>query len=145
MLNYSLTPGLVDYFNTTVANHGATTGPYWIQSPNLGAAAIKHAIQGLLHAEPGLRPDGLIIADDNYVEHATQALAQMGLQTPEKIGVVAFSNFPAPPPSAVPVTRLGFNVCDLLEECANSLDHIRRGETVAQEKLIPAIFEEEIL
>ena len=80
MLCHNLTPDLARTFTREVSARGASTKPCWIQTPAVGnALAIQHAILALFQCPAGERPDGLIIADDNFVEHATLGLTQTGV------------------------------------------------------------------
>jgi hypothetical protein len=97
-----------------------------------------------MHANQSVRPDGLIIADDNFVEAASGGLIRAGVRVPEDVEVVAHCNFPWPTPSVLPVKRLGFSARQVLRECINSVDAQRRGEAIKPPIAIPALFEEEV-
>ena len=56
------------------------------------------------------RPDGLIVTDDNLLTSASEGLLAAGVRVPEEVSVVALTNFPNLVPSAVPVTRIGFDI-----------------------------------
>ena len=66
------------------------------------------------------------------------------LIVPDDIEVIAYCNFPTPPPALVPVWRLGFAVSRVIERCVEVIDLQRRGETVPDVSLIPPQFEEEL-
>jgi len=46
-----------------------------------------------------VRPDALVVADDNLVTCATQGIAASGVQVPGELDVVAHCNFPHPLPA----------------------------------------------
>jgi len=97
----------------------------------------------LMQLPPNERPNGLVIADDNLVEHALAGLITARVQVPDDVAVVAHCNFPYPPPSVMPITRLGFHIGQGLRACLNLLDRQRRGEAVPKRTTLPALFEEE--
>ncbi len=89
------------------------------------------------------RPDGLIITDDNLVEQVTIGLAEAGIHVPQDLDIVAHCNFPWPPPSALPVTRLGFDARRILE---GGLRLLRESfaEAPPAQAMVKAVFEEEL-
>ena len=90
------------------------------------------------------RPNALVIADDNLVEHALMGLVAAGARVPADVEVVAHCNFPHPVPSVLAVHRLGFDVRWVLGACFQALDGLRQGTAVAPETVIQAQFETEI-
>jgi hypothetical protein len=124
---------------------GLRVEPWWIQSPSLGdAEAVRACVQLLFRATGDERPDALVIADDNYVEDATQGLAATGLRIPQDVAVVAHCNYPTLPPAAVPVVRLGFDTTQLVTECVDCLAAQRAGEHFEPARLLPAWFDSEL-
>ena len=136
---------LCDPFLKEAKARGLMTQPWWVQVPQVfHALSVQHAVRLLMDRPANQRPDVLIIADDNYVEHATQGLAATGLHVPDDVLVVAFCNFPTPPPSVTPVVRLGFDAQALLQTSLDCIDQQRRGEPVQMRRLLPAVFEHEL-
>jgi hypothetical protein len=76
------------------------------------------------------RPDALIVADDNLVDHACAGLIQLGLDVPGEVEVVAHANFPLAAPAILPVTRLGFDVPQAFALAMELLARQQRGEAV---------------
>jgi len=97
----------------------------------------------LVNGDGDFRPDALIIADDNFVTEVTAALAESGVETPRELEVVAHCNYPYPTDAMVPVTRLGFDVCELLERSIEVIRRKRSGEEVPYEVRIEPQFENE--
>ena len=102
------------------------------------------AIQTLFRRPDHERPDALIITDDNLVPDATAGLLEMGLRAPQDLEIVAHTNFPWPTPSHVPVTRLGYDLSQMLDLFIERIDQQRRGETAPPRTLLPPIFESEM-
>jgi DNA-binding LacI/PurR family transcriptional regulator len=128
-----------------LAGHGMEVRRCWIQSAL--ADAPQHAFelaQLLMYAPRRKRPDGLIIADDNLLLHATQGLVAAGVRVPDELEVVAHTNFPWPTPSAVPARRLGFDTHRLLQACIETIEKQRRGQRVPAMNVLPPVFEEEL-
>ena len=87
------------------------------------------------------RPDGLIISDDNLVEQVTLGVADAGLRVPHELDIVAHCNFPWPPPSALPVIRLGYDAGKLLDAALELLRNTIDGAPPA-EATVDVQFEE---
>ena len=127
------------------AERGLTVKPQWIQAaaPDTGGW-IRQLGCLLVQGQPGERPDAMVITDDNLVPELTAGLASTGLRIPDELAVVAHTNFPHPTPSAVPVTRLGYDVCALVATCIERIDQQQRGEKPPAMTLLPTVFEWEV-
>jgi len=133
-------------FAAALAARGLVSHPWWVQSASFETPRwAGNAAQLLMSAAPSERPDALLIMDDNLVEHATAGLAEYGVCVPADVDVIAHTNFPWPTPSAMPVTRLGFDIGKLVATCLERIDQQRCGETTPELTLIPAVFEEEVI
>jgi DNA-binding LacI/PurR family transcriptional regulator len=104
-----------------------------------------HLTHLLVSAPPDERPDGLVIVDDNLVEHACGGLLKAGLRLPEDIDVVAHCNFPAPTASALPVARLGYDIPRILEFALDVMSRQRKGEPTPDGLNIAPEFEWEVV
>ncbi len=126
--------------------YGLAIQPAWVQAVHLDAAAWAAQVTQLLllPKAPEQRPDGLLIMDDNLVAPATAGVAASGLKVPRELTIIAQTNFPWPTPSAVPVTRLGFDITRLVATCLEQIEALRNGEMPISHTAIPAVFEEEI-
>ncbi len=147
-------PGLhqADYlahFEGRLTAAGMTTRPYWCQivsqGTNYAAANASHLLMMPIQCPDGSseRPDALIITDDNLLECASTGLLAAGVLVPEDLEVVAHCNFPWPPPSVLPVKRLGFDARRTLQLCIERVDGQRRGETPPPSTVLSAVFEDE--
>jgi DNA-binding LacI/PurR family transcriptional regulator len=94
----------------------------------------------------GERPDGLIVADDNLVEHASAGIVDAMVRVPDDLEMVAHCNFPWPTPSVVKARRLGYDAREVVDACIRLLDRQRehRGQRMSQTQPIPARFEDEL-
>jgi len=119
------------------------TRPYWtLLAPPAAPVCAKNAVHLLMHGPAGERPDGLVVTDDNLVEHATAGLVAAGARVPEDADVIGHCNFPWPTPNVLPVKRLGYDARQVLYCCLESIDRQRQGRK-PDLKVVPAIFEEE--
>jgi DNA-binding LacI/PurR family transcriptional regulator len=118
------------------------TRSHWWQVAHAKAMESSYQVISLLFNKMnGDLPDALIIADDNLVEGATQALADSGAQD---VKVMAHCNFPLPAPAGYPVERVGFDARELLRVCIQTMAAHNAGEPMPEEVLIPARLEEEL-
>lgn len=142
-------PGTEGIFRKRVlaglAARGLTTRPYWWhtidQAHAEGVQPITHL---LLNNGQRDRPDGLIVTDDNLVEHATAGMVAAGVRVPRDLDVVVHCNFPWATPAALPVRRLGYDAREVLDHCLDWIDATRIGAETGQSVLVPARFEDEI-
>ena len=137
---------LMAYFKETAHEHGLETADEWTQAVCLCRNAVPSArnLAKLMVTPRGdARPDALIIADDNFVEHASAGLVAAGVRVGEDVDVVAHCNFPWPPPSVLPVKRLGFDIRRLIADSVDVLRRARSGRKASQVTRIPAVFEDE--
>jgi DNA-binding LacI/PurR family transcriptional regulator len=137
---------LADYLQKGMAARGMINHPYWNQSVAASAPqGVSKLMPLLMHPElaPENKPDGLIITDDNMVEHASMGLINANVVVPRDLDVVAHCNFPWPTPSVLPVYRLGYDIDELLQTYLVVLERKRRGERVPRETQVNAVTEEE--
>lgn len=136
-----------EHFRESAARRGMDTRPSWIQALSPSHPKWAHNYVQLLMDRKGTdRPDALIIANDNLVEHASAGLVAAGVRVPDELAVVAHCNFPWPTPSVLPVKRLGYDASELLDTCVTCLDAIRKGQTPSgDQRTVHARFEDERL
>ena len=127
-----------------LAANGMESRPYWRIEANQSTPQTARSCAHLLMRLPKEdRPDGLLVTDDNLVEQATAGLIDAGAQVPHDIAVVAHCNFPWPTPSAVPVSRLGYDARTVLKACMDVIDAQRHGQTPPHVTMVDAVFEYE--
>lgn len=121
-------PAHREHFLAELRRAGLGTRPEWLQ-----AAAIQypywaeHLTRLLFRSGQEQVPDALLITDDNLVGPATAGLQALGVRCPDDVEVIAHANFPWATPSAVPLTRIGFDARQLLLMAVADLDRQRRA------------------
>ena len=134
-----------NFFKRELAERNMTTRDYWFQSVARSADRSTRGVAHLLmHKGQEVLPDGLIVMDDNLLEHAALGLLDAGVRVPEELTVVAHTNFPWPTPSSVPVKRLGFNVRKILAVTLDLIDQQRRNAQPPHLTTVRATFEDEV-
>jgi len=140
----SRAPQMLDLFRDALATHGLVPRPHWEQLASMRKPiAARHVMQLMLHSGQFERPDGLIIADDNLIAGATEGIGNTGMRAPDDIAVVAMTNFPHVLPSAVPLTRIGFDIPAVLDLLTERLTQVASGRPAPELTTVPAITEQE--
>lgn len=111
------------------ADAGIRTPSHWIQilEPNL-AAGTRQCVELLMQkSNSEIRPDGLILADDYFVEPAVVGLTSAGVHAPRDLEIVAWANFPIVPQTPVPAKYLGLCADALLLTATRLIDDWHAG------------------
>lgn len=133
-------------FNGCMAARGLSPNPLWTQFCHIWSSlSARHCLQLMLHAGQRERPDGLILADDNFIPAATQGIVDAGVRVPDDLSVVALANFPVGIRAAVPVTRFGFDCKAMLATLAGWVDLLRSGQQPPDFAKAQTISEDEYL
>jgi DNA-binding transcriptional regulator YhcF (GntR family) len=92
------------------------------------------------------RPNGLIITDDNLVDHALSGVFSSRVKVPAELEIVTHCNWPNPAASAIPVKRLGYDVREVVSMTIDSLLKSRGKGGLQHPEPIPLVplFEEEL-
>jgi len=104
----------------------------------------KPLVTLLLDRPAGERPDGLIIADDNLIEHAAAGIVTTGLRVGRDLDVVAHCNWPWPLPSVLPFERIGFDATDILRRSMEAIILQGQGRVPQRLQKVPPLFEWEV-
>ena len=121
---------------STMQHRGFASPPYWQLRTGLHGA--HNIVRSLMDLPAGQRPDGLMVCDDNLTECVIDAVLASGLRIDEDICIVAHANWPAPLIDAAPVTRLGFDIHELLHTALATLQAIHQGREVPDAQNIKA-------
>lgn len=144
LVNGMLAASRVEQVITSAARYGITIEPAWVQAVHIASAgwAVQSARLLFDRRGEGL-PDALVITDDHLVEPATAGLVAAGVRAPDEVTIVAHCNFPLPPPSQLPVLRIGSDIPALLRAGIGQLQAQRRDEPIAMCLELPSVFEDE--
>lgn len=126
-------------FAEAIEARGLDSKPFWRLAGS--GQAVTPLVRLLFDPDNSRVPDSLIIADDNIVEYAIAGLVEANVRVPDQVRVITHCNWPAPVPSPMPVTRLGFDAAKMLRLCVEQLRRIARGEKVETVVEMPATFE----
>lgn len=125
----------IDLCSDVLSRHGLEVDPYrYVSAYPSETNALRVAVYHMMKQPRSHRPDALIVTDDHMVEPVTEAIADAGVDAPGDVLILAHCNYPLPPPHAVPVTFIGFDLGEMLDQAVRQLvpdpDH---GETTAGE------------
>jgi len=134
------------YASAGVERLGMEVRPSWFQFVHPGSVegAAGNVARLLLDRPAPERPDAIVITDDNIVEQATIGIAASGVRLPDDLDIVALCNFPTPPPSVVPVTRLGFDARAIMAVALDGVASLVAGKGGNRQVAISARFEHEL-
>jgi hypothetical protein len=130
-----------EHFLLQLQRAGLSSRPEWLQ-----AAVIQypywaeHITRLLFRSGQDQVPDALLITDDNLVGPATAGLKALGLRCPDDVEVIAHANFPWPTASALPITRLGFDINQLLQLGIADLGRQRLAPERMTYSRVPPVF-----
>ena len=142
LLSASVAGGMGDLFRQAMEKRGLKSRPAWEQfASQRNLLAARHVMELLMQPGQPERPNGLIVSDDNVLTAAGEGLVAAGVRVPEDLHVVAMTNFPLLVPSAIPVTRIGFDIPSMLDLLVQRLEQVRRGEKPPETTYMPAVME----
>ena len=130
-------------FRASVQARGMHSEPYWIHAPSIthphAATSIAHL---LFHSQrKDEHPDGLIIADDNFIEATERGILKTDVSVPDDLSIVAMCNFPVTGERLLPIKRIGFNTPDLLRLATERLVNKLCGEASSKCTILEPIDE----
>ena len=129
-----------------IAARGLGLQPHWVQGVTPHTPGLTRNLVELLMRRPKAdRPDGLLVTDDNIVTDVAAGLLAAGVNVPDQLRVVAHANFPCPPPAAVPVWYLGYDMAEVLHLAMAYIDCARRGDTPAEPMVVPARCKDDLI
>lgn len=135
---------MADYFRSQLARRSLEHRPYWLQGVHVsGPALARNLVHLLMHPGQDCRPDGLLVSDDNLVEHVLAGLRDVGVSSPGDLRIVVHANFPGSTPATMPLHRVGYDTGHTMNLCLDLIDQQLRGERVAPLTLVPAVSEDE--
>ena len=134
-----------DAFAAVMSRRGLRLDPRWNIRIGPDYPPAANAVAHLLMSLQGdHRPDGLLVSDDNIVEHALAGLIAAGARVPDDIEVVTYCNYPDAVPSVLPVHRMGLDCTAIMRTAMNLIDKERREEKPQALTPMYPIFEEDL-
>lgn len=135
---------MVRLFESALKTHNLAVIPYMhiaLETPRTTAAQPLASL--MMRLPPDLRPDGIVLADDNHVEYGLAGIIDSNAEVSRDLDVVVHCNFPWPVPSILPVKRLGFDAHQVLSTLLEMLESSRLGRKQSTH-VIQAKFEDEL-
>lgn len=141
LMNHPAHARLEPELSRLLTAHGLRTPPHWfLRAPLNGAICARNIVHLLMSLPPEERPDGLLITNDTLMEDAVAGVVASGVRVPSELRIVSHCNFPWPSPSAVPVTRIGYETRDLMAACLAELAAQQQGAAPGK-RVVQATFE----
>ena len=114
----------------------------WLLRSAMEQPQCAHDISRLLFSYTDY-PDGLVILDDNLVEHAMAGIVDSRVHVPQALKIVAHCNWPLPPAQVVPCELLGFEAQEVLGLAIQIIENIRHQKEDLQSHPIAPRFAHE--
>ena len=90
----------------------------------------RNVLRLLFAGHNRLRPDGLALADERFLPHATEVFRELsGSGFRETVRVVSAAHLPEPPPSGLPDRLIGIDLLRTLENAQRFIDDLRAGRS----------------
>ncbi len=121
---------------------GISIHPNWFLGSDTRSPLSTRTLTRLLMSGcPDVRPDCLIVTDDNLLPPVSESLREMAIFPPSDLQLLAHCNFPWPTASAVPAVRLGYSMTDCIEAMMRQIAD-QQNQRIPQPVIrIPAYFE----
>ena len=124
---------------------GLQTRKSWIQYVSRDYPETIRRIVWLLYELPAdQRPDGILILDDNLIEHVMLGLNDCELKVGKDVHVFAQNNWPCESPNMLPIHRFGVHTGQLLIKACRLIDDMRQGKSIPEFQSMPSWFEKEL-
>ena len=142
--NPEMPPSHIAQCRNIAASHGISMPPEWELAVNLTANPdhwSRNLVRLLFKTSPELRPDGLIVANENLFEYVLNALQYENITPGEDIDIVVHTNFPTNRPKPCRMERIGFDVRDIIESCIEAIEESGTDNSPLPLKLVNAVTE----
>ncbi|MFZ2653800.1 MAG: GntR family transcriptional regulator [Victivallales bacterium] len=138
---------LIDKFMAKRDNSDMNSPDHWFIPVGTDARdGAGNITRILLEGPREKRPNGLIITDDNLVDHVLKGVFHSRVKVPEELEIVTHCNWPNPVASVIPVKRLGYDVRKTVSVIIGTLLESRGKSGLQKTESIPLapLFEEEL-
>ena len=90
------------------------------------------------------RPDGLLVLDDNLLEHVLGGLEDVGVKPGKDVQIISRTNWPVEHLTERSIHRFGFHVGQILVTGCRTLQAINQGEQVPSYQAMPLWFDDQV-
>ncbi|MBA3700015.1 MAG: substrate-binding domain-containing protein [Planctomycetes bacterium] len=137
-------PRHLELWQGLLEERGLVYDPAFIQmAGQWDARWATNLVLALFRGPVDQRPDALVVTDDNLVEQVSAGLHQLGLRVPDDLDVIAHANFPLAAPTALPFTRLGFDIPQVFTLAMDLLQRQQRRAGVPRVTVVHPRFADE--
>lgn len=117
----------------------------WFQLISLtDTFTARRITQLLMHPDHTRRPDALLIADDNLIEHVDAGLRDVQVDVAQDLTIVAHANFPSRSVSDLPMRRLGYDTRQVIGAGIHLINERRDTQSTSRIYPIEPYFEDEL-
>ncbi len=111
----------------------------WMQgAPLPGTEWARKNVQLLFSANARIRPDALIVADDNLAPAVAAALRKLSVRVPDDLHVVSLCNYPTIPKVDLDFEWVGYDLFQVLQNATELFRRLREGLSIPLSTRIPA-------
>lgn len=122
----------MDNFQRTIEAHGLDYNPDWVSAQLRGSAEGAGWVRVReIWSTPGLKPNGLFIADDMMARDVDMALRELRIRAPEDCKVVLATSCRLSQRLSIPVTRIENDPEGLADKMAELLFDLMAGRVLS--------------
>lgn len=143
----SLGSGLESHLLSRINANGAICPSKWRLAVHVTKSfAARNIVELLMSGDQGVRPDGLLITDDNLEHDVCAGLIKTGIRIPEDLYVICHANFPmdSAQQDLVSLFRVGYDINQTVIMSLDLLQKIRRGDKVPFLQFVKAEFGKQV-
>ncbi len=143
------TVSLADHPNpnmlSLIQNAGLYSKRSWIQYVSRDhTETIRRIVWLLFDEDANVRPDSLLVLDDNLLEHVMMGLADCNLQAGRDVFVFSQNNWPCDTPRMWPIQRFGVHTGQLLISACRLIEKMRDNQPIERYQSMPSWLEQDI-
>lgn len=146
LTNVQLPLDYLDDFKREAGKRQIATDDLWIQGTGLDSFSsfwTVKLVRLMMRGDPDERPDGLIVANENLLDLALEALHREKLVPGHDLDLASQVNFPSERNGYHAIERVGFDIRSMVECCLAALA-ADKARPMTRFGLIPALREKEL-
>lgn len=120
-------PGYLENAIKEIRDYGLETNDYWIHGVDILYPKSSANITKLMMRDENLRPDSIIVLDDNLLSGVVEGLHASNIRVPKDVELVAMVNFPYDEKLEAPVKMFGYDIPEQLRLAKLKLEAMRQN------------------